>query len=165
MLYALQIIYENNYEKNIKIILVGDGPLYNQLYSLTRELNLENNVIFKGSLSRNEVYAELMSMDIFIVSSRYEGFCNAMVEAAATGVAVVATNINPLPEVIGKDNALFFNVGNKYELAMKVQKLIDDVSMRKNIGMKASRFVRSKYSLANSANAHLQLYKKIINMS
>jgi len=149
--------------RNVKLTLVGDGPERKKLLKLVKEQGLTEQVRFTGMLSRSSVYKELKQMDIFVVSSRWEGFCNAMVEAAGAGKAVIASNIQPLPEVIGKDNAYFFEVGDSDGLALQLHKLASDTKKRQELGSKARDFVRSRYSLERSVREYEKLYKKISN--
>lgn len=146
---------------NLKLTLVGDGPEKSSLLEMVKEYDLWDRVRFTGNLSRNDAYVELAKMDVFVVSSRWEGFCNAMVEAAGAGKPVVATNIEPLPEVIGRDNALFFDVGDSQALANLLHELVHDPEKRKTLGQQAKDFVRSRYSLEKSAREHEKLYQSL----
>src|SRR5699024_188883 len=98
--------------KNSKLIIVGNGQLKNHLESLATSLGIEKNVIVTGLVTREEVYRILIIMNLFVITSLYEGFCNALVEGMIAKKPPNVTNINPLPEVVGGKNALFFNKGN-----------------------------------------------------
>jgi len=152
----------NSYCKGygVELVLVGDGPEKAALVKLVNELEISGKVMFLGELSRKKTYQELSAMDIFVVSSRYEGFCNAMVEAGAVGKAIVASNIDPLPEVIGVDSAYFFNVGDEQSLFNALRELVYDHGRRALMGDRAKRFVRASYSLENSANNHKNVYTR-----
>jgi glycosyltransferase involved in cell wall biosynthesis len=84
-----------------------------------------------------------------------------MVEAAGAGKPVVASNIQPLPEVIGEDNALFFETGDSQGLADQLYKLVQDPAKRKAFGEKAKDFVRYRYSLGRSTREHAKLYLRL----
>jgi len=155
-----RLIKAFNYN-HLRLNLIGDGPLNSKLIRLSKDLKVEDRIQFFGSLSREETYEQLGNLDIFVVSSRYEGFCNAMVEASAASIAIVATNIKPLPEVVGKNNALFFEVGDINGLTLALKKLCEDENLREKMGKNASDYVRSRYPLDKSANEYLKLYKEV----
>lgn len=144
------------------LVLIGDGPERQKLSDLANELSIQDNVIFKGELSRDDVYKELGKLDVFVVSSIYEGFCNAMVEAAGAALPVVATDIEPLPEVIGKENARFFPVGDSDALGNILTELDADPKERERLGRAAQEHVIARYSLETSAAQHAELYKDFI---
>ena len=149
--------------KDVQLRLIGEGPEKSRLEKMVETLGISDWVTFTGGVSRQEVYAEMQSFDVFVVSSRWEGFCNAMVEAAASGNPIVASNIEPLPEVIGKDNALFFPVGDEKALGEHLTRLFHNSELRQNLANKGKAYVRSKYSLKQSAENYLESYLKLFN--
>jgi glycosyltransferase involved in cell wall biosynthesis len=86
---------------NIRCIILGDGPELNNLKKLTKELSLNNNVIFKGFLKKEEdVYSYIKSSKVFAFPSEREGFGIAPLEALACGLPVITLD--------SKDNASKF---------------------------------------------------------
>lgn len=155
--------YLSNSESNeYYLVLIGDGPDKQKMIDLAEELGIQDRVIFKGEMNREDVYRELGNLDVFVVSSIYEGFCNAMVEAAGAALPVVATDIQPLPEVIGKDNARFFPVGDSQALGTILKELEADSNERERLGRAAQEHVISRYSLEASAAKHVELYKNFV---
>ncbi len=75
---------------NASLVILGDGPLKNQLFSLAKELKVEKDVHFLGFV--DNPYKYLKNSDVFVLSSLYEGFGNVIVEALAVGTPVVATH-------------------------------------------------------------------------
>lgn len=149
--------------KEAQLRLIGEGFERERLEQMVEKLGISDWVMFTGEVSRQEVYAEMQSFDVFVVSSRWEGFCNAMVEAAASGNPIVASNIEPLPEVIGKDNALFFPVGDEKALGEHLTKLFNNSELRQNLANKGKAYVRSRYSLKKSAETYFETYLNFIN--
>jgi glycosyltransferase involved in cell wall biosynthesis len=78
--------------------IIGDGPLFNELTELVKDLNLENNVTLLGA--RNDVPALLAEYDCFVFPSLVEGFSGALVEAIFAGLPVLASDIPQNKEVI-----------------------------------------------------------------
>lgn len=83
--YLIRIFRELSYiYPNAVLLLVGDGELKEQIRNETKELGIENKVIFTGTISNvNEV---MQAMDLFLFPSRFEGFPVSLVEAQATGL-------------------------------------------------------------------------------
>ncbi|MBM7685771.1 glycosyltransferase family 1 protein [Defluviitalea raffinosedens] len=77
-------------EKNAKLLLVGDGPLFQTIQEKVKKLNLNNNVIFLGR--RKDIPDILQAMDIFLLPSLFEGLPVVGVEAQASGLPVVFSN-------------------------------------------------------------------------
>lgn len=76
--------------RNRTLIVVGDGPEAENLKSLTRQLNLQKNVIFKGFAKDNkEVFALMKSSKVFVLPSEREGFGITVIEANACGIPVI----------------------------------------------------------------------------
>jgi glycosyltransferase involved in cell wall biosynthesis len=146
-------------EVPLKLRLVGDGPERRNIDRLICELDIEDAVELTGALPRHKVYETLVDIDIFVVSSRWEGFCNAMVEAGASAKAILATDIDPLPEVIGRENAVFFNAGDSEALGKQLLGLSVDSRHRGKLGQKARDFVRNRYSLELSAERYRKVYE------
>ena len=92
--------------RDVVAVLVGLGPLEEELRALAVELGIGGRVRFPGS--RDDVFALLPAFDVFVLSSRFEGLPIALLEAMATGVAPVATRVGGIPEVItdGQDGLL-----------------------------------------------------------
>lgn len=83
---------------NAKLIILGDGPLLNELILLTSELGIKENVIFKGFVDDpREYYREA---DLFVLASKREGFSLVIVEAMGCGTPVVSTDCNYGPAEI-----------------------------------------------------------------
>ncbi|WP_461611069.1 glycosyltransferase [Cytobacillus kochii] len=87
---------------NIKLHILGDGPLKGDLIQLAKELNLDKKVNFLGFIENP--YPYIGSADLYVLSSRWEGFPNTLLEAIACGTNVVATNCKSGPEEIIGDN-------------------------------------------------------------
>jgi glycosyltransferase involved in cell wall biosynthesis len=80
------------------LLVVGRGPLRNELEDLARRLGLLASISFVGF--RSDVASLLAAADAFVTASRYEGMPNVVIEALATGLPVVGTNVGGMPELI-----------------------------------------------------------------
>jgi len=82
----------------VQFLLVGDGPLRNELQMRADQEDLHGAVIFVGH--EKEALLAMAAMDIFLLTSRAEGLPNVLVEAQAIGVPVVTTNVGGAPETV-----------------------------------------------------------------
>lgn len=108
-----------------RLMLVGLGPLEDQLRDQAERLGVADAVLFTGM--RDDVFELLPALDVFVLSSRFEGLPIALLEAMASGVAPVATRVGGIPEVItdGEDG-LLVDPGDPGLLAAALTKLLAD---------------------------------------
>lgn len=119
-----------------RLILVGDGPMRSQLESLTKNLLLENAVIFAGKV--NAVREHLSLMDVFVLPSTTEGFGLVLLEAMEAGVSIISSNASALPEVLG-GAGLLFEVGQPSDLNEKFVIIQDRKVQRKYVALGRAR--------------------------
>jgi glycosyltransferase involved in cell wall biosynthesis len=95
----LRVFYNLKKEvKNVKLVIVGDGPWMQKLKDIIKELELESDVFLLGS--QKNPYKYVKKSDIFVYSSVYEGFPNALIEGMACGVPVISTDCRSGPREI-----------------------------------------------------------------
>lgn len=150
---------------NTNLVIVGDGPLSADLKQLASELSIRESVIFTGYLPRREhVYGVLKKSDVAVVSSWYEGFCVAAVEAMAAGLPIVASDIDVLHEVVGEPG-VFADPHDKTDFADKIAHLIKNKPKRKELGVQAKKRARTEFSLERTAQEHCNIYKSLADNS
>jgi glycosyltransferase involved in cell wall biosynthesis len=76
--------------KSIKLVILGDGPLFNETKEYVLKLGLENSILMPGFSLNTESY--FTYADLFVLTSKFEGFGNVIVEALSFGIPVVSTN-------------------------------------------------------------------------
>lgn len=120
-----------------RLNILGDGPLRAELEGLRVELNLTEVVKLQGE-SKN-IHNYLAQADLFVLSSRYEGFPNALCEAMASGLAVVATDCRTGPGEIIEDgvNGLLASPDDVVSLAGCMDRLMSGDVERKRLGANA----------------------------
>lgn len=100
-------------DKNIKLLLVGDGENKKHIEKLVKDLNIENNVIFYG-ISNN--ISELMkAIDIFILPSRFEGLPCVLIEAQALGIpCLVSSNVSKEAKIANNVEYIDLNLEDEF---------------------------------------------------
>lgn len=112
-------------QTTLRLRLAGDGPLRRNLETWVARSGLQANVVFLGAVSTAEVHAELRSADLFLFPTRYESFGVAVLEAQATGVPVVCSDLPIMKETTG-GAALLIPYGNEDRWVDDVRSLLND---------------------------------------
>ncbi len=125
-------------EVNAKLLILGKGPLENDLKDLSKKLGINDRIVFLG-FNKNP-YKYMKGADVFALSSKWEGFGHVIVEAMATGTPVISTECKSGPAEIIKNNkyGILVPVGNYELLAKEITQLLSNEEMRKyysNVGL------------------------------
>ncbi len=147
--------------KNVKFLIVGDGPLRKQLVDETRKLLIEDNIIFTGH--RNDIPEILSIMDIFVLSSVKEGLPMVLLEAMAAKKPVIATRVGAIPKVIeDKKDGILINPGNVPELKDAIGCLLTDREFSKGLSRNAYNKVIQEFSSSAMCAKYLEIYKYVL---
>ena len=138
--------------------LVGDGERRADLELLVKECKLENNVRFLGI--RSDIPSVLKTADIAVMSSHWEGFGLAIVEAMAAGKPVVASNIDGLAQVV-ENAGVLFEPHNDVALANEIKKLAEDKDYAKQIADRCLQKAK-QYDINKTVKAYLDIYQKLV---
>lgn len=113
---------------NFTLSIVGKGPEESVLKALVERLELKDKVYFVGRL--RDVSDFLDNLDVFLLTSNYEGFGLVLLEAIDHHLPIIASNISSIPEVLGDQHPGLFETGNLDSLQDKLQNLISSPSKR-----------------------------------
>lgn len=151
--------------KNIYLKIVGKGTNEMEYKKLIKDLNIEDSVEFLGFIEHSKLPALFAGFDIFVMPSvvEDESFGVAAVEASATGLPVVATDVGGVSEVV-KDNVTGYLIEKKNveKLAAAIEKLILDPQLRLNMGKAGRDYVVQRYNWEENLLAMKNLYEKIL---
>ena len=123
------------------LIIIGGGPELPRLRKLSRRLDLDEAVIFRGSISADdEVREAFFNAHVFCLPSRQEGFGIVFLEAMAAGLPTVAVRAGAVPEIVDHEQTgLLVPPGNARALAGALTKLLTDQEARARMGSAAAR--------------------------
>ncbi len=128
-----------------RLILVGDGPLREDLESEARALGIEKSVIFTGY--RKDVLDIINSFSLFALSSYNEGVPTVVLEAMSLGIPVVSTAVGGVPEVItDEDSGLLVPPGTPERLAEKCIKLLQDKELSERLCDRGQAVIDEKFT-------------------
>jgi len=131
----------------VRFLLIGYGPLKEDILRLVNKLELEDFVRLVGPLSRNEIARILGKATIFVIPSLKEGMPLALLEAMASGVAVIGTNIPAFTCLFSHEKEGIIVAPKKSdELAKSILNLLKDRNLRQKLGHNARNLVKEKYN-------------------
>ena len=148
-------------EKQAHFIITGDGPLREELESLTKQLNLQEVVIFTGA--RNDIPKLLAALDVFVMPSITEGLSIAILEAMASSLPVVASRVGGIPEIV-QDGVTGILIPSRDEnaLAQAISELLTNEEKASSMGMAGHRQVELNYSAATMGKRVTELYMEAL---
>ena len=115
----------------------GEGELDNKIYSCAKHLGIDDKVILAGR-SKNAI-KEILSAQIFIMTSMCEGMSNALLEAMSIGLPCISTKVSGAKDIIvDGDNGYLVDIGDVNKVAEKLSLLADDEEKRVKMGKRAS---------------------------
>ncbi len=158
---------------DVHLLLIGDGPERESLEMFRYECRIEDRVHFLGN--RRDVPQLLKIAELLWLPSAFEGLPNAILEAMATGLPVVATDIPGNRDLVRHGQTGFLvPTGAAAPLSMKVNKtvarglakftldLLESSELATTLGQNARRIAKTEYSVARMVESHIQLYQRLL---
>ena len=143
----------------LRLVILGSGPMLDELVSLSRRLNLEKICLFEPATA--DVARWLRAMDIFVLPSHSEALSNVLMEAMACGCCPVATRVGGNPELVNPGvTGLLAEPGDPGSLAAALATLIRDPALRQGLASSASRFVTETFALARMTARMAEIYEE-----
>lgn len=141
----------------VRLVLVGDGPLRGELLSLAQERGIAGNFVITGL--RIDVPAILAASDVFVLSSLWEGMPISLLEAMSAGCPAVATRVGGVGEVLEDGvTGLLVPPSDVAALAEAINRCLDDPASARQRAQRAARVVVQKYDVRTMARNWEALY-------
>jgi len=148
--------------KDWQLYLVGDGPMRNELEQIVKNLGLKDKVVFTGFI--NDVREYLDKMDVFVLPSVSEGLSLAVLEAAAAGKFVIATDVGGVPEIIKhKSTGLLFKPKSIEQLVRHLNWVQDNREEAGRMAAKLQQQVVEKFDINKSIKLYEDVYSRIMS--
>lgn len=172
-----RIVKSKNYEFSLQAIsklnfldfeywIVGAGELEDSLKALSEMLGLDSKVKFLGF--RDDIPNLLQQADIFLQVSLWEGFGLSVVEAMASGLPVIVSNVSGLREVVAESNNQFSTSGflvnplDQGEIVNCLSKLLENPNLRSQMG-ENGKLRASRFDIERTCKEYIELYQSICN--
>jgi len=164
LLKAVKIIREKI--PGVRLYIVGSvrkQKYYNSLIDYVKKNKLNENIIFKGELSDEEIKKEFSECSVFVFPSKEESFGIVLAEAEACGKPVVASNIGGIPYVVDDNKTGFLVEYDDVDMfAEKILILLSDKNLRDKMG-KLGKEKAKQFLNKDIAKKYYKLYKTVID--
>jgi glycosyltransferase involved in cell wall biosynthesis len=146
---------------NVHFLIIGAGAEYENIKNYIEQKGLEDDISMFGF--RTDVPALLSILDVFLMTSTMEGLGSTILDAFASKVPVVATNVGGIPEiVIHEKTGLLSEPKNVESLSANVIRLIEDTDLSSKITKEAFHLVDSKFSTDKMVTLTNEVYESIV---
>lgn len=141
------------------LAILGSGPLEAETRRLVSSLGLDGAVLLPG---RIETRDWLERADVFVHTSRWEGFGIVLLEAMLAGLPVVATHVSAVPEVVADSlTGLLVDPGDVAALSTALSQLLDDPDRARELGRRGGERARTEFSVARMVDGTIEVYDSV----
>ena len=146
---------------NVKFIIIGDGPLLPDLNNLIQRKKLSNNIILTR-IKRN-IPELLKAMDIFILTSLWEGLPLVFLQAMASGKPIIAYNVGGTSEAVNnEENGYLVKPGDTDTMVKRINELIKDKTRRIEMGIKGRRKLEQEFNKQKQIQKIIEIYDTLV---
>ena len=143
------------------LMLVGDGPMHEKIVELIVDMKLSDRVLI--TRSRNDIPQLMNLFDVFVLSSLSEGTSVALLEAMASGVAPVVTDVGGNPSIVDDNvNGELVRPGNILQIAESIINILQSDVKRKKYADNAAEKVCAQYSITEMIKKYEKLYVELL---
>lgn len=164
--FFLEVIEEikNQTTKAIRIFIVGDGEERNSIENRIKEIEQNNRFKIEMTSWIKDIAAFNPGMDIICLTSKNEGTPVSLIEAQASNVAVISTDVGGVKDIlIENETGFIVTKGAIKEYTEKLLKLIEDDKLRNSMAEKGWSFVKEKFHYSTLVRNVADLYKELLN--
>jgi glycosyltransferase involved in cell wall biosynthesis len=147
--------------KNAKLVIVGEGYLYDELFRRVNNNGLRESVLFTGfQMDVSEIIA---TFDVAVLPSFFEGMGRVILEAMAMEKPVVASRVGGIPDLIDQGiNGLLVRPGDVKELADTLEKVLSDNKLARKLGREGRKRIQDQFSADVMVRSIEKLYRELL---
>jgi glycosyltransferase involved in cell wall biosynthesis len=147
--------------KDAKLVIVGEGYLYDELFRLVGNNGLRESVLFTGfQMDVSEIIA---TFDVAVLPSFFEGMGRVILEAMAMEKPVVASRVGGIPDLIDQGiNGLLVRPGDARELADALEKVLSDNGLARKLGKEGRKRIKDQFSADVMVQSIEKLYRELL---
>ena len=162
LIQAMPKIKEEHPE--VKLHIVGEGDLEQNLKDLATKLEIEDKVIFHGYVAHENLAATYRKSSVFVLPSVCkENAPNAIIEAMSQGTPVITTNMGGQAELVETAvNGLLVNPGDAGDLAEKICNILDDKELARKMGENGIKMVKENHTPEKHLKRLIEIYELVI---
>lgn len=146
---------------NVRLALVGRGPLEQDLRTLARQLGVHDKIVWAGF--REDVPTVLEAFDIFMLTSSLEGFGLVLLEAMAAQRPIIASRTSAIPEIVEDGNTgLLFPTKDVEALSLAIGRLTADLAARRRMGTAGRERLEKHFKVSTMVSKTSALYRRAL---
>lgn len=144
---GLEALIDVAAENGWRAVIVGDGPLRDQLNRQIERLGATGRINMVGEIPQDAVLPHMCTAKIFVLNSSYEGLPHVVLEAMYAGTAVIATDVGGTGEVVRDGNTgLLIPDGDRDRLETAIRSLLEDEALRRTLTRNAEELIATDFS-------------------
>lgn len=160
---AQLVAHHKNLRDVIRVVLVGDGPELSPLRQRAQSLGVSDIVYFPGA--RSDVADIMRCMDLFVLPSRNEGISNTVLEAMASGLPVIATNVGGNPELVADcETGALIEANDAQAIAQAITRYLGNHRLLRDHGLAARESVERRLSLPSMVTSYQEMYDEMLSL-
>ena len=149
-----------NTAPDLKLVLIGNGPLESQLRKQVCELKIQDSVLFAGE--QDDVVGYLQGAKIFWMPSEREGLPLACVEAMACGLPVIVSAVGGLKELVNESCGRLIKAGDHNGLAERTMEILQDEPLSQEMGSRGRERAKRLFSIDGAVAGYLTAYNDLM---
>jgi sugar transferase (PEP-CTERM/EpsH1 system associated) len=164
LIRAFKLLLDHNPRKrnDLRLVIAGDGPLRKDLEELTAELGIEQAVWMTGN--RSDIADVLRLYDLFVLPSLGEGISNTILEAMATGLPIIATDVGGNPELVEEGvNGRLIPAEDHAALGSRLNKCIREREQLRNMGAASLLKTKTQFNWQKTVEQYLSVYDELMS--
>ncbi len=145
--------------------IAGNGPLEEELKTLTRELGLENEIRFIGPIAHDQVFGWLKDLDLFALAAKkdrnndMDGIPVALMEAMQAGTPAISTRVSGIPELIENERTgLLVEPNQPEKFAEAILNIVRDEALRKTVVQGGREKIRAEFNLQTNTDKLIESF-------
>jgi len=148
-------------DPNAHFVWIGEGPLEKQSRQLAIELGVKNVLHFVGQ--RTDVPSDLRALDVFVMTSHWEAFSLALLEAMACELPTVTSNLPGIAEAVTNgESGYLHSVDDVDGMSVSVLEILEDRELARRMGANARRRVEQEFTRAQMMDKLMQVYQSTV---
>lgn len=155
-----------NLQEKIHVSVIGDGPQKHDLQMRIKGLAVADHITFTGAIPRESVLSFLDERaDIFVLTSRFEGFPYSILEAMSAEVPIIATDVGGIREAVGDDAGILISRNDADAFFGALATLIQDSRLRKRMGRNGRPRIERFFSIDTMCRQTVEIYEAVLSES
>ena len=151
-------------DSSIRLRIAGSGPAENSLRALTRQLGIDDKVVFEGRLDRQGVVALYAKADAVLNPALVDNMPNSVLEALACGLPVISTDVGGVPYIVRhRESALLVPPADTHAMASAITELKNSAALYNRLRNNGLAEIE-QYTWSNVGNEWLTLYASLRDM-